>query len=325
MDWETLETDLSCIDIENSTYRITTDQSIEPLAASIGAMGLLNPPFLTTTDDRKYVVVSGFKRVAACLQLGHANIRAHLLNPGCSPAQIAELAICDNASQRPLNLVETSRSLNLLARHMGDPLKHEQACRRLGLPEHPSMREKIMRVGLMPVAVQEGILEGAISLNTALTLDDMDAEVGVNLAGMFRDLHLSHSKQREILTNLDDIARRDRVAARTLLEDPQLQALLSDPETSRSQKANMVRHHFRSKRLPFLTFTEEVFQKESKKLTLGDTIRLQVPSGFESREYVFTIGIKDLSDLEKSIKSLQNALNNPALKNILTLKSIRTE
>lgn len=318
MDWETVDTDLNGIDIENSAFRITTDQFIEPLAASIGAVGLLNPPFLFATDDRKFMVVAGFKRVAACLHLGHANIRARLLKPDIPQERLAEMAICDNASQRPLNLVETSRALTLLARHTGDPSQFEQACRRLGLPGHPLMRDKTMRVCPLPAAIQEGILDGIISLNTALALDDLGDKAGLMLAAMFRDLHLSHSKQREILTNVDEIARRDQIKPDALLEDAPFHALLSDTETSRAQKASLIRRHFRSKKYPSLTLTEEMFQKESKKLSLGDNIRLKAPTGFESREYLFTVGIKNLSDLAKSIKTLKKALDNPALKNILT-------
>jgi len=317
MDWETADTDLGGIDIENSTYRITTDQFIEPLVASIEGVGLLNPPFLLPTGGR-YTIVSGFRRVAAYLQLGHIDIPARVLKPEIPGPLVAKIAICENSSERPLNLVETSRSLHLLARHVEDPLKLEQACRRLGLPDHPSMRKKIMRVCRMPVSIQEGIIEDVISLNTALMLDDLGTVAGLILADIFRNLHLSYSKQREILTHLVEITRRDKISPGTFLEDAQLHALLCDPETSSAQKGNMLRHHFRSHRFPFLTLAQESFLKESRKLSLGDNIRLRAPSGFESPEYVFTIGIKNLSDLETGIKVLQTALHNPALKNILT-------
>jgi ParB family chromosome partitioning protein len=318
MDWETVDTDLNGIDIENSTYRITTDRFIEPLAASIGAVGLLNPPFLILTGERKYTVVSGFRRVAACLHLGYANIRARLLKPDIPQERLAEMAICDNASQRSLNLVETSRALYLLARHTGDPEQFEQACRRLGLPDHPMMRDKTMRVCRMPAAIQAGIMEGMLSLNTSLALDDLGDKVGLMLAAMFRDLHLSHSKQREILTNLDEVARRDKITPEALLADAPFHDLLSDTDTSRAQKANLVRHHFKSKRFPGLTLAEETFQKEAKKLSLGDNLELKAPSGFESREYLFTVKVKNLSDLAASIKTLKKALDNPALDTILT-------
>ena len=319
MDWDTLETDLSRIDIENSAYRITTEPSIESLAASIGDLGLLNPPFLHAPDDHKYLIVSGFKRVAACRHLGYTKILAHLLKQDTPPARVAELAICDNALQRSLNLVETSRSLNLLSKFVDDPSTLAKACRRLGLPDHPSMMGKIMGVCRMPAAVQEGLLEGTISLNTALTLGGLGPETVAALVDMFTELHLSHSKQREILTNLDDIKRRDRTEINVLFQDLQLRDLLSNPETSRAQKANLVRRHFRSKRFPLLTFTEETFQEESKKIVLGDNIRLHAPSGFESNEYVFSMNIKNVPDLERSILNLKKALANPALKKILGL------
>ena len=318
MDWDTLEIDLSNIDIENSTYRITTEPSIEPLVASIGVLGLLNPPFLFRKSDSKYIIISGFQRVAACQHLGHPSIRGRLINPDIPLERLAEMAICENSSQRPLNLVETSRSLNLLTRYVDDRTKLEQCFQRLGLPNHSSMRDKIMRICEMPIAIQDGILEGAISLNTALQLDDLDAETGLSLTDIFRNLHLSHSKQREILTNLIEVALRDKVTAATILHETVFQTLLSDPETSLPQKANNVRNYLRSKRFPRLTLAEETFRKETKKLSLGDKVRLQAPAGFESPEYVFAVSIKKLYDLDASINILQNAMNNPALKKILS-------
>jgi len=321
MDWDTFETDLGGIDIANNTYRITTDQSIEPLIASIGALGLLHPIFIFPTGNRKWIVVSGFKRLAACQRLGYATIQAHRLKSDTPPERVAEIAICDNASQRSLNLVESSRVLTLLAGQVQDSSIRKQIRRRLGLPEHPSMRHKMMRLCQMPDTIQEGILKDEISLNTALMLDDLGTETGIILAQIFRDLHLSHSKQREIIIHLDDIARRDGIGKDTLLKDRQLQALLSDPDTNHVQKGKMVRQFIRAKRFPFLTSTEETFKKESKNLSLGKNIRFSAPSSFESREYVFTLGIKRLEDLECGIKYLQNTLSNPALQTILALKT----
>ena len=321
MDWKTLDIDLDRIDLDNSTYRITTDHAIEPLIASIGALGLLHPPFILPAENRTYMVVSGFKRVAACRHLGHAKIRTRLLKPGPPPERPAEIAIGDNALQRPLNLVETSRALTLLAGHIQDPSAMEQICRRLGLPLHLSMQNKIKQLCRMPTVLQQGILDEDISLNTALMLDELGMETGVILAGIFRDLHLSHSKQREILTHIDEIARRDKIAPLELLDETSLKGILSDPETSRVQKGTMLRHYFKSKRFPFLTLFEEKFQQESKKLSLGDKVQMKAPAGFESREYVFTVNIKTLSDLQTGIETLQNTVANPAMKNILTLKT----
>ena len=159
MDWKTFDADLGDIDIADGTYRITTDQSIAPLSASIGALGLLNPPFVVPTRERKYTIVSGFKRVAACRRLGWGRIRVRLLKPDLPLERLAEIAVGDNALQRPLNDVEKSRALNLISAHTPDRSSVEQMCRRLGLPHHSSLRNKIMQICRMPDGVQaEGVL-----------------------------------------------------------------------------------------------------------------------------------------------------------------------
>ena len=126
MEWKTLDTDLSAIDIDNRTFQITTDQSLEPLIASIGVLGLLNPPFILPTEKQQFMVVSGFKRVAACRHLGHTTIEARVLKPDTTREHLAETAICENMSQRPLNLVETSRAtVEMFKKHQFDVIYEE--------------------------------------------------------------------------------------------------------------------------------------------------------------------------------------------------------
>ena len=57
------------------TYRITTARKIDTLQASIAAVGLVNTPILAQRNA-DYVIVSGFRRVAACNRLGWNRIPA---------------------------------------------------------------------------------------------------------------------------------------------------------------------------------------------------------------------------------------------------------
>ncbi len=318
MDWETIDTDLAGIDIEDSTYKITTDQSIEPLVASIGAMGLLNPPFLFVKNERQYVVISGFKRVAACQHLKLGRIPARIVNACIPRERLAEIAICENVSQRPLNLVETSRALILLRRHVKEKRAMQRVAMNLGLPDNPSIADKIARICLLPASIQEGVLQGLILLNVALELGSLEENAGILLAELFTYLHFSHSKQREVITSIKEVALREGVTLVSLLQDPQVQSLVSNAELDRAQKVNKLRNYFRSKRYPQMTVFENRFQEQSRRLSLGENIRLKPPAGFESRDYLFTLRIKNLSELDSSIKTLQNVLENPALKNILS-------
>jgi ParB family chromosome partitioning protein len=85
------------------TCRITTRTGREDLTPSIHKMGVINPPILIEKSDG-FTIVAGFRRIEACGNLGWHSILAKILEPRTPELQCAQLAICDNALQRPLNL-----------------------------------------------------------------------------------------------------------------------------------------------------------------------------------------------------------------------------
>ena len=101
------------IDIFDTRFQITTRKTIDDLLVSIQKIGLLHLPIVLETDS-KMVIVTGFRRIAACRQLGYESILVNIAEPKTPRLRLAQLSIADNASQRKLNLVEMSRAFNLL-------------------------------------------------------------------------------------------------------------------------------------------------------------------------------------------------------------------
>jgi len=314
---ETIVTDLSSIDADDDTYRITTEHLIEPLAASIDVTGLLNPPFLLPKNNRRYIIVSGFRRVAACRRLSKKTIHARLIEHDAPSQYPAEIAIAENALQRPLNLVEVSRSLNLLRRNIQNNREVSRVAHSLGLPTNPVLSQKIERICCLPFSMQNGILEGIISLKTVMELDRFEEMTAIMLSKLFSNLLLSQNKQREIITNVKEIALREGITVATLLREPELQNLLSNQELDRTQKAKQLRNYLKVRRYPNLTLAEKHYRENIKKLSLGESIQLQPPANFESREFVFHLRFKNMPELKSCIKTLQSTINNPSLNKIL--------
>ena len=57
--------ELASIDSEDKTFCITTRTDINPLAASIQEIELITLPILKEKGT-KFIIVSGFRRIAAC-------------------------------------------------------------------------------------------------------------------------------------------------------------------------------------------------------------------------------------------------------------------
>ena len=82
------------------------------------------------------------RRIKACRQLGWAKIDSRMLSASITHFECTQLAIADNSTQRPLNLIEISRALNLLAGCFNDDEQLVRAAKALNLPDTEQAFEK---------------------------------------------------------------------------------------------------------------------------------------------------------------------------------------
>lgn len=325
MNFKVRTVSLSSIDLADNTYRITTKTSIDDLIDSIKAVGLMNPPLLLKTEKKNadYTVVSGFRRIAACRALGWSQVEARLMDSegtgrlDMTRLACVKLAITDNGLQRPLNLIEQSRSLCLLSKYYEDIGEMAKTASSLGLPENPSMMNRIKDICRFPLPIQEGILADTISLAMALELGKLERQVGTAFAKLFEDLKLSLSKQREIITLAREIALRDEISILDLFEANYLQEVLCDEELDRNQKAGRIRLYLKQRRFPSITAAEQRFEKYVKDLKLDSNTKLVPPKNFEGTTYSFNLYFKDLPELKERQKALERVIQNPAIEKIL--------
>ena len=133
---------LSQINLQNDEFHITTRGDVDDLVPSIRHAGLTTPPLLIE-QPTGYTIVSGFRRVAACRKLGWTVVVARILEPELNHLEYLHISITDNALQRPLNLIETSRALQKLASFGDSPKQLAEAAIICGLPANYSIIGKV--------------------------------------------------------------------------------------------------------------------------------------------------------------------------------------
>lgn len=316
---------LSSIDLEDKTYQITTKTTLDDLIDSIKTVGLISPPLLLKTkqDNSEHTVVSGFRRIAACRSLGWSHVESRLIDfketgrPDTCSLECIKLAITDNALQRPLNIIEQSRSLYMLSGCYEDADEIAEAASSLCLPENPSVINKIKDICRLPLTIQEGILADTISMAMALELGKFERKVGVVFANLFENLKLSLSKQREIITLAQEISLRDDIPIPDLFEENYLQETLSDEDLDRNQKAGRIRLYLKQRRFPSITAAEQRFEKHVKDLKLDGNIKLVPPKNFEGTLYSLSLSFKNLTELKDRQQALEKIIQNPAIEEIL--------
>jgi ParB family chromosome partitioning protein len=307
---------ISAVDSEDDTFRITTKTEVDDLIYSIQSLGLINPPILKKKSS-EYIIVSGFRRIAACRNLGWKNVPARKLDSLVADRTCAQYAIAENTLQRELNLVETSRSLLLLSTYFSDNQRLVKTASALGLPDNPVIIKKIKKIGRLPGPVQDGILANTISLPIALELSTFEPHTGIALAGLFEYLKISLNKQREMISFLKEIAMRENISIDKVLKERKLKAILKNIDLDRTQKSREIRLYLRQRRFPAISQAEKAFEKHTKDLNLGNNMGLLPPKDFEGSIYSLNMRFKSLSELKRLHARLDKILQNPVLNKIL--------
>ena len=307
---------LSKIDSEDVTYQITTRSALEDLLPTIQSFGLLHLPVLIERACG-YSIVCGFRRIAACRKLGWETITAKIYRAGTNPFKVARQSIADNILQRPLNLVETSRAMNLLADTSPDQEQLRNAALALGLSVSSAAFAKVKKICRLPFPIQDGILTGTINLAMALELARLDAEDSTALVGLFSQLKVGLNKQRELLMLLTEIGKREDAAIRQLIAEQTMQDILQDSELDRAIQRQKIRAHLRQRRYPAIVKAEMDYFKCVGQLKLGKHIQMIPPRDFEDTAYTLTLNFKNRQDLRDLKDKIEEMLENPALVKIL--------
>ena len=307
------------INLQNDDFRITTWEDVEDLLASIRHAGLISPPLLIKQTSG-YTIVSGFRRVAACRKLGWSEIIARILEPELNHLACLRLAIADNAFQRPLNLIETSRAFQKLSSFSGSLKQLAETASNCGLPTNHSIINKIKNLCLLPLPIQNSILKDTISLSMANELAMLEPDTAVDFARIFEQLKLSLNKQREIVTLIGEIARREDISIRQVLAFETFLHILTDDDLDRGQKGRKIRSFLRQRRFPRIVKTEQNYNAHLKKLKLGQDIKLIPPKEFEGTTYTLNLNFTSLAHLKTIQSMLDKIIQHPSFEKIVENK-----
>lgn len=309
--------DLGRIRRTDNTYRITTRTEVDDLVASIRTAGLVAPPVVIRKAD-DFVIVCGFRRIEALRQLNKTSIEVRIVPAGTSRLECVKLAIADNAAGRPLNIIETSRALNLIAGCFEDDRPAAETAAALGLPENSAAIEKIRPLCQLPMEIQTAVLAENVSFATALQLGRLDRGTGIALALLFTEIKASLNKQREILTLITEIAVRETLAVREVVGAPELRDIIGKADMDRNQKAGAIRSYLKRRRYPAIVAAEKNFDHHLKQLKLGQGMKLVPPRHFEGPCYTLSLTFKNVDELSGHRDTLDRILSDSVLDKILS-------
>ncbi len=316
MDFSRESVALDRIDSAERRYHITRRGGCDDLKASIAAVGLLQPPFLMPGGAR-CAIVAGFRRVAACRDLGWREIPARVLPSGSDGLTAARVAVADNAGQRPLDLLECARAVALLARHVDGPSALALEAGGLGLAGNREMISKLLTLSRLPRAIQAAVGDATLTLPMALEVGRHPEETAGALTGLFSRLKPSLNRQREFLELLREISLREGVGIADILREPEPGSILGDPAADRNRTSRLLRDYLVRRRFPHIARAEADVARAIEALGLGADVSLSPPRHFEGGAFTLALSFRDRRGLERQRDTLDAMLRHPALERIL--------
>lgn len=308
---------LARINTEDCEFQISSDSCVEALASSIAQIGLIHPPFVISRPDSTCAVVSGFRRIRACAQLGWSEIPVCFVPPERGALDVLALAVADNAQHRELNLIEQARVVDKLYPFFASEADLAAYCGPLGLCLNRELVSRLKRIQRLSPAIRDCIDRGSISLSIALELEKLEGPEGEALAGLFDALRPTLSQQKEMLTMAKDIAAAEDLSVPDLLETGLLAGIRSNTDLNRQQKVKQVRALLKKRRYPGIKAFEEAFEKNRRALNLPEAVALRPPPDFEARQFSLTITFQTAAELVTHMQTLGRLPADPHFEAII--------
>lgn len=137
---------------------------MDELIASIKEHGILQPVLVTKKPDGKYYLIAGERRLRGATLAGKTTIPVVIRE--ATEQQRLELALIENIQRQDLNALEEAKAYEELQRTFG--LTQEEIAKKVG--KSRSQISNTIRLLQLPEAMQQALLEGALSASNARTL-----------------------------------------------------------------------------------------------------------------------------------------------------------
>ena len=162
----TQELDVALIDPNPFQPRLVfSEESFEELKNSIKEKGIIQPILVRPTNNGRYQVVAGERRLRATIDLGIKVIPA-FIKEITTDEEMLEIAIIENVQREQLNPIDLAKGYQQLIDECG--LTQEEVAKKIG--KNRTTVTNIIRCLKLPEKIQESLRNGEIREGHARTL-----------------------------------------------------------------------------------------------------------------------------------------------------------
>ncbi|MDR2805512.1 MAG: ParB/RepB/Spo0J family partition protein [Dysgonamonadaceae bacterium] len=175
------------------------EEALDELAASIKALGLVQPITLRETGNDTYQIISGERRFRAALKVGLTTLPAYIKK--ASDENVMEMALIENIQREDLNAIEIALAFQTLIESY--QLTQEKLSERIG--KKRATIANFLRLLKLPAEIQMGLKDKKIDMGHAkllLSLDD--ASTQLMIYEQIIEYNFSVRKTEEIIRALNE-------------------------------------------------------------------------------------------------------------------------
>lgn len=299
---------ISALDDREERFCIRPTGAIEPLVESIRTVGLVQPPALVRRGGRP-VLLSGWRRLAACRCLGMKELPALVLDVP-DDREAFWLAVFENLAVRVYSPAEKA---DILSKLHGFGVEEGDLVRRilprLGIPSTLSHLRHYLEFADFDRDTRLMVHRTRPDFETlkkfaALTREELER------LRPFLEL-MGRNRQKELLSDLSELARIRGVGVGALLEQERLRLILEDAGTLEGERAERLRTAVRELRFPRLTEWKSRFADRIDRLALPLNVRVDPGMNFEEENMRISFWFKDGQEFRKTLDRLRDAAESP--------------
>ncbi len=288
--------------LKDERFRISYYFSTERLRNSLREVGLISSPLVTVRNHR-FILVTGWKRVLACLELSMPSIPVKI-NEDKDDLQNFLIAIHENLATRGFSLIEKAE---IIRRLKAFGMKKSQVMRDylplFDIPAISSFYEKFLTLAELESDLKKVIHEKDIPFSVLQIFLELKPEARRMVMPIL--MPLGQNKQKEILEDLQEISQREDIATEEILKSREILSVQSSDKLSPLQKADRIRVWLRKRRYPSFSSWKESFDLTLRKMRWPKEISLKHSPFFEDEDISVAFGFKNKKEFEERVSKLK--------------------
>jgi len=301
--------DISLSDIDFGATDLSVRYSIDKdvsLVRSIKKHGLLAPVILVD-HGKKYIILSGFKRLYAL----------RFLKKRCCCASVLAL---DTLSRRDLfiaalhaNYGQSYREIDVMyilhkARDLFDFSIDEmigEIVEAIGTVPSRKVIENYIHAFSIDDQFKQMMCAGTLAFKGAYTIAEYPPDIQrLVYQSIFKKCLFTASDIKNMFEYFQIIKRREKISYRSLLKRKYVQIILKDPSLVKKQKAEALLKVLKEYAFPCTETVRKNFKEVKKRLKLSRAITFDDPEDFEKSHFRIGIDFRSKAELRTAIKNI---------------------